>query len=145
MGLALHVAGWSKDQSTKVGAVVVGPDNEVRTLGFNGMPRGVDDRVTERHVRPEKYCWFEHGERNAFYNAARVGIPTNRCTLYIASFPAKFGPCDECCRAIIQCGIERVVTEIPQGDIERWRESFRRGSIMLAERGVMVTSIRMED
>ncbi len=141
--LALHVAAWSKDQSTKVGSVIVGPSNEVRSLGFNGFPRGVNDDVAERWVRPEKYCWCEHGERNAVYNAARMGVSTMNCTLYITSFPAKFGPCDDCCRAIIQSGIYRVVTEPPAGDIERWKESFRRGGVMLSEAGVVVDQVNI--
>lgn len=36
MGFAHHAAEMSKDLSTKVGCAVIGPNNEVRTTGFNG-------------------------------------------------------------------------------------------------------------
>jgi dCMP deaminase len=143
LGLALHVASWSKDPSTKVGSVIVGQTNEVISIGFNGFPRGVNDDVPERWERPEKYCWTEHAEQNAVLNAARHGACTMASTLYITSYPAKFGPCDDCCRAIIQAGIARVVTEPPAGDIARWTESFRRGTIMLEEAGVEIDKVEL--
>ena len=139
--LALHVAGWSKDNSTKVGAVIVGPTNEVISLGFNGPPRGVNDDDPERWVRPEKYRWCEHAERNAIFNAARMGVSTMASTMYMTSTPAKFAPCDECARAIIQAGIARLVVEPPSGDIERWKDSFVVSSTMLAEAGVEVAQL----
>ena len=49
--LAKHISGWSKDPSTKVGCVVVGGDREIRSTGFNGFPRGInddEDRLTDR-------------------------------------------------------------------------------------------------
>ncbi len=55
MGLAEHVATWSKDRSRKVGCVIVGPDNEIRSLGYNGFPRGITDDIEKRHQRPTKY------------------------------------------------------------------------------------------
>src|ERR1019366_1039390 len=67
------VASKSKDKSTKVGVIVVGPDNEIRSTGFNSFPRGINDDLEERQLRPAKYLYIEHGERNAIYNAARVG------------------------------------------------------------------------
>jgi dCMP deaminase len=141
--LALHIAGWSKDPSTKVGAVIVGDTNEVISLGFNGPPRGVEDDVPERWERPLKYQFCEHSERNAVFNAARSGVSTMGATMYMTSFPAKFGPCDNCCRAIIQAGICRVVTEPPRGDIERWKESFKVGQEMLDEAGVEVDQVNI--
>lgn len=141
--LALHVAGWSKDPSTKVGSVIVGPTNEVRSLGFNGPPRGVNDDDPDRWVRPTKYMFCEHGERNAIFNAARMGVSTMACTLYITSYPAKFGPCDNCCRAIIQAGIARVVMEPPEGDIERWKDAFQVGETMLREAGVEICHVEL--
>ena len=69
MDVAKLVATWSKDTSTKVGAVVVGPDKEIRSTGYNGLVRGVDDNIPERMERPTKYDFFEHAERNAVYNA----------------------------------------------------------------------------
>ncbi len=98
----------------------------------------MDDSIAERWERPLKYKFCVHAEANACFNCARCGVSTMASTLYLASFPAKFGPCDTCCQAIIQCGIARVVYEVPAGDIERWKGSFEIGAEMLAEAGVEV-------
>lgn len=134
MELASHVSTWSKDRSTKCGCVIVGPDKEIRSTGYNGMPRGVDDNRDERHIRPTKYLWFEHAERNAIYNAARMGTPLEGCTLYVRWFP-----CADCARAAIQAGIKRIVCDtIDMNDPKnaRWAESMSVVPRMLAEGNV---------
>jgi len=50
--LAHEVASWSKDDSTKVGAVIMGHDHTPRSFGYNGFPEGVDDTIPERNERP---------------------------------------------------------------------------------------------
>jgi dCMP deaminase len=142
--MALLQASWSKDTSTQVGCVIVGPNREVRSTGYNGMPRGVRDGVEARHVRPAKYLYMEHGERNALYNAARVGVPTEGCTLYVTSTPLKFPPCADCARAIIQCGIVRVVQEPHVGDMTRWAESCAATMEMFAEAGIRYAQVSLE-
>lgn len=132
MGLSRHIAEWSKDRSTKVGAVIVGPDNEPRSMGYNGFPRNVDDDVEERHERPVKYKFTEHAERNAVYNAARVGIPLKGCRIYVPWIP-----CSDCARAIIQSGITEIVTDnidVP----ERWRDDFLVALELLDEAGILI-------
>lgn len=100
-------AAWSEDRRTKVGAVIVGPANEVRAIGYNGLPRGVSGAIDLRYSPEdnEKYYWFEHAERNAIYNAARAGTSTDGCRLYVSLFP-----CSDCARGIIQSGIVQVNT-----------------------------------
>ena len=83
MSLAYLVGMKSKDPRTKVGAVVVGPDNEIRSTGYNSFPRGMNDRVAERQVAPAKHLYFEHAERNAIYNAARMGQSLKGCRIYL--------------------------------------------------------------
>ena len=73
MNLAKMIATWSKDTSTKVGCVIIGPDKEIRSTGYNGFPRGVDDTIAKRKERPAKYKFTEHAERNAIYNASLFG------------------------------------------------------------------------
>lgn len=133
MQMAELVASRSKDRSTKVGCVIVGPDNEVRSTGYNGFPRGVDDECAERHERPDKYRWTEHAERNAIYNAARVGIPMKGCRIYLPWFP-----CMDCARAIVQAGITEMVCRAPDFDDVRWGADFRTAVVMLAEAGVQI-------
>ena len=134
MELARHIASWSKDRSRKVGCVVVGQNHEVRSTGYNGFPRGVLDEVEARHERPAKYDWTEHAERNAIYNAVRVGTPLGDCTLYVSLFP-----CAGCARAIIQSGIGRVVTVRPPENDPVWAGEFRVAAEMLDAAGVVVT------
>lgn len=131
IALARHVAGWSKDRSQGIGAVIVGKNREVRSMGYNGFPRGVNDSVDERHERPEKYFWTEHAERNAIYNAARVGTPLDGCTIYCSWFP-----CIDCARAIIQSGIKAAVVRAVDMNHPKYGEEFDRAVKMLVEGGV---------
>jgi dCMP deaminase len=133
MELARHVATWSKDRSRGVGCVITGDDHEVRATGYNGFPRGVDDEVNARHERPAKYDWTEHAERNAIYNAARTGVPLDGCMLYTTLFP-----CMGCARAIVQVGINTVVTPEPNFGDPVWGKEFRNAQIVLDEAGVYI-------
>ena len=68
--LAKHISGWSKDPSTKVGCVVVGEDREIRSTGFNGFPRGIEDDSDRLEDREQKYPLICHAEENAIMHAA---------------------------------------------------------------------------
>ena len=132
LALAEHVATWSKDESRKVGCVIVGPDKDVRAIGFNGFPRGVDDDVPARRAGPDKYLWTEHAERNAIYNAARVGISLKGCTAYLPWFP-----CMDCARAIVQSGITTLVCgQSPDLTDPKWGADFASVPVLLLEGGV---------
>ena len=65
LDLALLNAQMSKDPSTKVGAVIVGPDREVRSMGFNGFPRGIADTRERLECREVKLDLVVHAEMNA--------------------------------------------------------------------------------
>ena len=129
--VADHIASWSKDRSTQVGAVIVGPDKEIVSTGYNGFPRGADDEVESRHERPAKYQYTEHAERNAIYNAARLGVSTKGCTIYL-----RWYPCVDCARAIIQSGIATIVCGAPDFEDKRWGESFKVTNELFEECGV---------
>lgn len=83
--LALNNAKMSKDPRTQVGSVIVGPDREVRSMGFNGFPRGIEDTLERLHDRDMKLKLIVHGEMNAILNAVRIGVSTRGCTLYLAA------------------------------------------------------------
>lgn len=102
MGFAEHAAKKSKD-STKVGAVLVDPHGSVILTGYNGPPRGVEDRP-ERFERPTKYLYASHAETNMVSFAARNGIRTEGCTVVVTHMP-----CAACTRTLIQAGIQAVV------------------------------------
>ena len=72
--LARHISEWSKDPSTKVGCVIVGEDREIRSTGFNGFPRGIDDTSERLGDRNQKYPMICHAEENAIMHAARIGV-----------------------------------------------------------------------
>jgi dCMP deaminase len=135
---AYNYASKSKDTSTKIGSVIV-KDNIPLMHGYNGIPRKVRDDVPERNIRPEKYVYFEHAERNAFYNAARKGIATENATMYCIA-----PPCADCARGIINSGISKLILHKQWNDVgilnffDRWKESFDHSMIMLNEAGVEV-------
>ena len=136
MELCDTVAGWSEDRDFQVGCVIVGPDGrEVRTTGYNGLPRGVkaDDDSRFDRASGEKFFWIEHAERNAIYNAARSGVSLQGCTAYVNRFP-----CADCGRALIQSGIARVVAPpVPERD-GALDHSFQVSRQMLREAGLIV-------
>lgn len=137
LGLAIFVSMKSKDRSTKCGCVIVGEDHEIRSTGYNGLPRWVDDNKEERHQRPEKYYWFEHAERNAVFNAALHGVKLTECTAYITG-----PPCADCARSLIQAGIQRIVIpsyhNMSTRTDDQWKDHIRVANDMFREAGIMV-------
>ena len=112
--MARNAASWSKDPSTKVGAVIVDDDKRVISVGYNGFPKGVTD--DERlHDREEKYKMIVHAERNALLFANK---DVKNCNLH--TYP--FMPCSVCAGMVIQAGIKRVVTVKNNND--RWQKDF---------------------
>lgn len=107
MGLAHLSAMRSKDPNTKVGACIVDNQNRVVSIGYNGFPRGCDDKIypwgREGDYLNTKYPFVVHAELNAILNAPRS---VAGCDLYVSLFP-----CNECAKAIIQAGIKRVIYE----------------------------------
>lgn len=143
MEIAYAIARLSKDRSTRVGALIIGPAKEIRAMGYNGAPRGcrADEPSDIRNVRPEKYFWFSHAELNAITNAARVGTPLDGCTLLVTH-----PPCMDCARAIVQAGIKEVITvEQPVEFGERWAEHTIRSHGLLKECGVTYRTLRREE
>jgi dCMP deaminase len=101
MGLAKFIAAWSKDPSTKCGAVIVNHTRQKVAYGYNGFPIGVNDTMERYHNREVKYALVVHAEVNAILNAQ---FDVTGCTLY--TYP--LAPCPECAKAVIQSGISNV-------------------------------------
>jgi dCMP deaminase len=121
----------SKD-STQVGAILVGPEQEIRLTGFNGPPRGVRD-LEERRERPAKYLFASHAEQNLIAFAAREGIRTKDCTVYVTHMP-----CSSCAKTLIQAGISEVV--YGDGKTSMPEDEFKAAHHMFLEAGVQVTA-----
>lgn len=107
MGIASLSALRSKDPNTKVGACIVDEDNKVVSIGYNGMPRKVDENELSWNREGEgldsKYLYVCHAEFNAILNT-RNGAALKGCKLYVTLFP-----CNECAKAVIQVGIKEVI------------------------------------
>lgn len=121
----------SKD-TTKVGAVLIGSDNEVLLTAFNGPPIGVDD-LPERFARPEKYKWASHAEQNIIAFAARNGISTKGKALFVTHHP-----CSSCARSIIQAGITTLIvgtgtTHMPKEEFEVAEQMFKEVNVEVAK------------
>jgi len=129
------IAMKSKDQKTQNATIIVGPDNEIRSTGYNSFPRGINDNIPERQERPEKYFWLEHGERNAVYNAAMIGVPLKGCRAYITGIP-----CMDCARALVQSGITEVIVHtLKKYESSLWDEHEKRTLKLFQEAGVIVS------
>lgn len=138
LDLATTIASWSKDPSTKVGAIIAGPDYEIRSTGYNGSPRGFEDGDVTLWERAYRLSHTVHAETNAIYHAARIGVSVRGCTVYIT-----LPPCVNCAMAIAQAGISEVVyyrQEIP----ERWQAELEDAERLLNECGVTVTVVEKD-
>lgn len=139
IGLAQHISTWSKDPSTKVGCVVVGEDREIRSTGFNGFPRGINDDEERLMDREKKYPLICHAEENAIMHAARIGVSLKDSTAYVT-----WPPCSRCARSLIQAGIREIVYPETGKIPERWIEDFTISDSMLNEAGIAVRTIKLE-
>jgi len=115
--LATFISDWSKDPSTKVGAVIIDGSHRILSVGFNGYPQHIPD--DDLHDRERKYAKIIHAEMNALLFAQRN---MSGCTIYV--YP--MAPCSQCASAIIQSGIERVVTrKCTSEQYERWGDKIK--------------------
>jgi dCMP deaminase len=129
LDLAKYISSWSKDPSTKVGAVIT-DHRRVVSLGFNGFPQGMNDDPALYENRDEKYSRVVHGEINALLFAQQS---VRNHTLY--TWP--FAPCDRCAVQMIQAGISKFV--FPALDLEkqeRWKASLDRSKQFIKEAGL---------
>lgn len=138
----------SKDNSTKVGCVIVNKGNSIISTGYNGFPIGVDDKpfdlelpdgevkLSKRYERPEKYLWTAHAEENAIALAARNGVSLDGSTLFVN----RMRPCTRCTRLIIQSGIKKVyvLCDVPEETLSRWKEDNDIAGKMMKEAGVEI-------
>lgn len=130
--LAREVSSWSKDPSSKIGAVAIGHKGQVLSQGYNGFARGIREDLAPRwEDKEQKYKFIVHAEMNAIYNATYSGVSLDGSTLYIWGLPC----CSDCAKGVIQVGIKRVV--MPDLDYpEKWVESFKLSETMFNEAGV---------
>lgn len=134
LALAHHVSGWSKDPSTKVGAVIVRTDHTVVSLGYNGFPRGTEDYHQQLDDRVTRLKRTVHAEVNAILAAVEK---LDGCILYVTPLH----PCATCAGIIIQSGIKRVVARMAKNPHLSWVEDFKAATRMFKEAGIAVELI----
>lgn len=139
--LAEVVASWSKDQ-TKVGAVIVNPATKaIVGMGYNGFPRGVEDRPDRINIREEKYKFTAHAELNAILNA---GQSVRGYHIYVVPTMMVPNSCPECAKAIIQAGITEVYGWSEENLTDRWQDLAKYSKAMFDEAGVKCFQIPRE-
>ncbi|MDX1371625.1 MAG: dCMP deaminase family protein [Nitrososphaeraceae archaeon] len=135
--LAYMVAGWSKDPTTKVGAVIVDPQRNIVSVGYNGLNSFANDDLEYKIIsREEKRNRTIHAELNAIFNAAKNGSLVKDTTLYIT-----YPPCSNCALAIIQSGIVEVVYPKSAKLHDDWKESNERSVSLFMEAQILMRSI----
>lgn len=136
LAIAKEVSTWSKDPSTKVGAVLVDDEGRIVSQGYNGFPRGVDDDPERYQNRELKYEFVVHAEVNAVLSA---GSRARNGTLYV--YPAFGSPnmCTGCAKVVIQSGVRRVIglaQNVEPERLERWKASLALAQMLCDEAGV---------
>lgn len=130
--LAAGVANWSKDPSSKIGAIAVGSKGQVLAQGYNGFPRGISDSFDRYANKDVKYKFVVHAEMNCIYNATYNGVSLDGATLYVHGLPV----CSDCAKGIIQVGIRKVIMPLDEYPTH-WLKSFAYSSELFAEAGVI--------
>ncbi|PHK94625.1 deoxycytidylate deaminase [Pseudoroseomonas rhizosphaerae] len=136
IGLAHHIAQWSKDPRAKVGAVLVNqPRARIVATGFNGFPSNVEDSAERLQDKATKLRMMVHAEQNALLHA---GHDARGCDAYVVGKPV----CNTCATLLIQAGVRRVVAAAPrEGTASYWDRVGLLSIAMLREAGVEFTPI----
>jgi dCMP deaminase len=149
MRMAFEVSTWSKDPSTKIGAVAE-IDRHIVATGYNGLPRGVADTDARLEDRPTKYRMTVHAEQNVICDCARRGVPLLGASIHVFGIP----PCNRCAVDLIQVGVKRVclnrtnidenIQRLGEGDRNGWIADWEYSQEMFKEAGVEVCIFQFE-
>lgn len=126
--IAKEIAAWSKDPSSKVGAVIIDENRRPVSWGYNGFPKGMEDNPGLLYRREEKYRYILHAEKNAILFARRT---LTLCTLY-STLP----PCAQCTAALLQMDIHRIVSFTSLDYMSRWSSEVEAARFMCSQVGV---------
>lgn len=129
LDMAELVATWSKDPSTKCGAVIVNDERRIISTGYNGFPQRIYDNYEWLKNRDTKYEMVIHAEQNAVLNAV---APVRGSHLFIT------GPsCPDCTKFIIAAGIQTVHWRLGQKEfLERWKERLEISARIYVRAGI---------
>ncbi len=107
MRVAVIIAQRSTCNRLNVGAVVA-REGRILTTGYNGPPSGMNHCSHESEAPCDDSV---HAEANAIVWAARYGMSTNDCELFVTH-----SPCVNCAKLIINAGLVRVVYGVEYRD-----------------------------
>lgn len=138
LGLAKHIASWSKDPSTQTGAVIADANRRIISVGYNGLPKGVKDLPERYNNRELKLSIIVHCERSAIIFAKR---DLSNCILYTWPFMS----CAACAGMVIQADITHCIApSIPEDKKARWAKDMELASTLFDEAGVKLTILDLE-
>lgn len=122
LAMAREIASWSKDPSSKIGAIAVDDNRRILAAGYNGFNRHDADNIIDYYDRDVKYSKIIHAEKNLILNALNSGTSLNGATIYVHGLPV----CKLCANELCQTGIKGVVCEWDQKNpsLDRWNEEW---------------------
>jgi len=138
--IAREVSMWSKDPSSKIGAVIVNQNRQIISTGYNGFPRDIPDKQEYLNNREIKYKYVIHAEANAIYNALYNNMNVLNSTIYVFGLPV----CSECLKMLCQCGIKRVVYCSTKNDA-KWSASFETSKVIADFANIEIQSYDFQD
>lgn len=130
MDLAKEISLWSKDPSTKIGAIAV-RNRRVIAQGYNGFPANIRDDIDRLKEREVKYKYMIHAEMNMIFNAAKEGVSLQDADVYVWGLPT----CSECAKGLIQSGVSTVFIS-EECLSERWAKSWEFSKDLYWESGM---------
>jgi dCMP deaminase len=130
LDVARIISTWSKDPSTKVGAIAVNVERKIVAQGYNGFPAGCDDSPAFYDNRESKYSRIIHAETNVICNACNAGVGLHCATIYIYGMY----PCPECVKLLAQVQVGRIVFTVGETqNLEKWKSDFDTSKALMRE------------
>ena len=136
ISLAEYISQWSKDPSTKVGAVLFRADGSIISMGYNGFPRGMSDDPDLLADRDIKLKMTIHAEENAILAAVRNGSNVEGASVAVTRHP-----CSRCAAKLSQAGIRRVYYLADAAFEERWADDVALARHMFNQLGVVLVPV----
>lgn len=130
LGIACSISSWSKDPSTKVGALAINVERKIIAQGYNGFPIGCDDSERFYNNRESKYVRIIHAETNVICNACNSRVGLQLSTVYIYGMY----PCPECIKLLAQVYVARIVFQLGETqNLEKWKVDFETSKSLMRE------------
>lgn len=133
LAMAVVVSQRSHDAQTKHGCVIADKDNIPLSVGYNGFPRKMKDESLP-NLRPEKYTWMVHAERNALANCQ---VRPKGATAYVTG-----QSCLDCGMALWAHGINKIYMIDGHGTVlydDKMKNSW---DIFIEQTGIEIIKIK---